>query len=1139
MIRRNFPRRSAIAPTAHAPMLASLALVAVASLGLASCSDSADTDGTTTTLPTDATTGFDVAKSDGDAGKIDTSVPDVSGKACVVPTDCDDNNPCTDDLCISKKCQNLANAAQCNDGDKCTTSDQCKGGTCVGKQTCDVAADVDAGKTDTDTATTPDTDLPPIGPDLKAGDLVITEMMFNPYGAGLVSDDNGEWVEFYNTLEKSVDLGGALIKSPGDTKPFVIPGKTVVAAKSYILIGTSTDKTKNGGVTIAAAWGTQIKLTNVTDGIILESNGVEVDGVTYDQSKGWPNLNGVSLSLSPSSTDATANDNAAAWCGANSVTSTTDKATPGAANDECKADLDKDGVPDDTDNCPTLANPTQLDANKNGVGDACEGPVPTCGNNKVELDENEACDDGNKFSGDGCSAWCQVEKAIPAGALIISEIMTNPAKVADDVGEWIEIKNVSSSPVELNGLMVQTGTLKPIQSPIEGPTALVLQPGGFALLAASADPAVNGGLPKPTAVYAKVAFSSTAATVSIWSAGIQLDQVTYGTGWPIVVGKSMALEPTITTGEGNDIPAAWCKGQAIYGDGDFGSPGQANPACLGGDQDEDKDGIPDKADNCLAEKNADQLDADGDKVGDACDNCPGDANTDQLDSNGDGIGNACEPPGCGNGVVEKGELCDDGNLKSGDGCNAACGAETLPEPGQLVISEILPDPSTSTDANGEWVEIYNAGTTTVELAGLVIKSSNPASAVPSDKSYLLPPGAYAVLAKTADPLLNGGIEGAIVVAGLSLSNSTTTKVDVRLESAGKTIDSVLYNIAGFPKVTSGVAMQLDPGLLMADKNDLAAAWCLASTAFGKGDKGTPGKVNTACPKDTDTDGVFDNLDNCVLKANADQKDSDADKVGDVCDNCALDKNPDQLDSDKDGKGDVCQNKPVPVCGDNKVEAPEACDDGNKTDGDGCSSTCTKEGVAGEPAAGDLVITEVMVDPTTTEPGSEWFEVTNVSGKTFDLKGMVVQGKDATEKFTISTSVPCTPGQILVFANSTDKTKNGGVTADVVYSNSSYPLSNSSADGIELVWNGTSIDKVMFTWGGTTQGWPAKTSGSSLSLSASKTSAAANDSGASWCLGAAVWSGGVDKGTPGALNPECSAPAPGKPVFWPSFLPMFW
>jgi hypothetical protein len=80
---------------------------------------------------------------------------------------------------------------------------------------------------------------------------------------------------------------------------------------------------------------------------------------------------------------------------------------------------------------------------------------------------------------------------------------------------------------------------------------------------------------------------------------------------------------------------------------------------------------------------------------------------------------------------------------------------------------------------------------------------------------------------------------------------------------------------------------------------------------------------------------------------------------------------------------------------------------------------------------------------------------------------------------------------------------------------------------------------MFTWGGTTQGWPAKTSGSSLSLSASKTSAAANDSGASWCLGAAVWSGGVDKGTPGALNPECSAPAPGKPVFWPSFLPMFW
>ena len=1133
-----FPRLPlAKAQTRHGSAWAPLALVAVAAaaaVGLSSCADTAATADTSSTLPTDGGgTGFDVPKQD--SSGLDSSVADVAGKTCSTDGDCDDKNPCTDNFCTAKKCSSFDNSATCNDGDACTTNDQCKGGKCTGKNTCDAGSTdtkTDAGTTDTK----PDTTLPPIGPDLKAGDLVITELMFNPYGAGAVSDDLGEWVELYNTLDKAVDLGGAQIKSPGDSQAFTIPGKTVVPAKGYIVLGSSNDVAKNGGVTVAAVWGTTIKLTNVTDGVSLETNGVVVDAIAYDQSKGWPNLNGVSLSLSPSATDAAKNDNPVSWCGANSAMASTDKATPGKANDECKADQDKDGVSDDQDNCPTLANPTQLDANKNGVGDACEGPVASCGNSKIETDENEVCDDGNKFSGDGCSAWCQLEKAIPVGSLIITEIMTNPAKVADDVGEWIEIKNVGNDAVELNGLMVQIGTAKPIGAPIEAPTPIVLQAGAYALLAASADPIVNGGLPKPTAVYAKVQLSSTAATVSIWSAGKELDHVTYGTGWPMVAGKSMALEPTVTTAAENDAPGAWCKGQAIYGDGDFGSPGQANPACTGGDLDEDKDGIPDKADNCLAEKNADQTDADGDLVGDACDNCPDIKNNDQNDSDGDGAGNVCELPGCGNGVVEKGEICDDGNLKSGDGCSAACGGEVLPEPGQLVISELLPDPSTSTDANGEWVEIYNAGTTTVELAGLVIKSSNPAASVPSDKSYLLPPGGYAVLAKTADPLINGGIEGAIAVPGISLSNSTTTKVDVRLESAGKTIDSVLYNVAGFPKVTSGVAMQLSPTSLAADKNDNPGLWCLASAPFGKGDKGTPGKANSDCPKDSDGDGAVDAVDNCPAKANADQKDSDADKVGDACDNCVLDKNADQLDTDKDGKGDVCQNKPVPLCGNATVEAPETCDDGNKVDGDGCSATCSNEGAAGAPAPGDLVSTEIMVDPTTTEPGTEWFEILNVSAQTFDLKGMVVQGKDATEKFTVTTSVACAPSQIIVFANSLDLTKNGNVKADVAYSNSSFPLSNSSADGIELLWNGTSIDKVAFTWGGT--GWP-KLSGATLSLSASKTTAAANDAATSWCLGGASWTGSVDKGTPGALNPECAPAVPGKPAGYPSSWPWFW
>ena len=37
-------------------------------------------------------------------------------------------------------------------------------------------------------------------------------------------------------------------------------------------------------------------------------------------------------------------------------------------------------------------------------------------------------------------------------------------------------------------------------------------------------------------------------------------------------------------------------------------------------------------------------------------------------------------PVCGNGVVEAGEQCDDGNIMSGDGCSSVCQTESTPEP---------------------------------------------------------------------------------------------------------------------------------------------------------------------------------------------------------------------------------------------------------------------------------------------------------------------------------------------------------------------------------------------------------------------------------------------------------------------------
>jgi hypothetical protein len=98
--------------------------------------------------------------------------------------------------------------------------------------------------------------------------------------------------------------------------------------------------------------------------------------------------------------------------------------------------------------------------------------------------------------------------------------------------------------------------------------------------------------------------------------------------------------------------------------------------------------------------------------------------------------------------------------------------------------------------------------------------------------------------------------------------------------------------------------------------------------------------------DTDSDGVTDDVDNCVDTANPDQEDADADGAGDACDSCPTDAND---DSDGDGSCDS-----VDLCegADDNVDVdedgvPDACDNCSETanpdqanqDGDPAGDAC--------------------------------------------------------------------------------------------------------------------------------------------------------------------------------------------------------
>jgi hypothetical protein len=164
--------------------------------------------------------------------------------------------------------------------------------------------------------------------------------------------------------------------------------------------------------------------------------------------------------------------------------------------------------------------------------------------------------------------------------------------------------------------------------------------------------------------------------------------------------------------------------------------------------------------------------------------------------------------------------------------------------GDLLITEIMYDPSSLTDTYGEWFEIYNNTGFPVNLQHLVIAKSGTDRHVITD-AITLPSHGYQVLARNESAVPgNKYVYGTSITlnntgAILSVSNYGTDGTD------GTEICSVNYGGEGFP-AASGASICLNPESLNAGEEPLGTSWCVSTSSYNTGDLGTPGTFNDKC-----------------------------------------------------------------------------------------------------------------------------------------------------------------------------------------------------------------------------------------------------------------------------------------------------
>lgn len=175
----------------------------------------------------------------------------------------------------------------------------------------------------------------------------------------------------------------------------------------------------------------------------------------------------------------------------------------------------------------------------------------------------------------------EVAEPAQVGDLVFSEMMINPSVVADEVGEWVELYNTASYPIDLQGYKFHDNDFD--EYIIEG--SIVAGGGSYTVLCADMNPVANGGVTcdgpfKRKSADALALGNGTDEVILSRPDGVIIDAVFYTSDW-FTKAVAIGLDPRYLSADNNDTAANWCDQTTVTtAGGEPGTPGRENDPCF-------------------------------------------------------------------------------------------------------------------------------------------------------------------------------------------------------------------------------------------------------------------------------------------------------------------------------------------------------------------------------------------------------------------------------------------------------------------------------------------------------------------------------------------------------------------------------